>query len=257
MKKIIMILTAMLTMAQMNAAANEAALNNEATNAQAATAVQADDENDNESTYQHPFKDKNESSKHWSITTNGFYFGMGVKHSLEAINNSFEIGLLNFAAVNYNSLHGQNLSLGVGIHHRSFSMKRPFMLTRGMDDQIVTLGNYPVESAKNCKSNLNEWTIQFPLMFSQKIVKKLDITVAGILNWNVFARADNHYEINKVDHEIKFKDLKQNKIGFDIMGALTWNELGIYCRYSPGKFFKDGFGPEIKNTWTMGFAIAM
>ena len=216
---------------------------------------------DNESNFgvTHPFKSDSDTTSHWSMEVNGFYLGMGVKHSWEAINNSFEVGLLNFAAINYNSLHGQNLSLGVGINHRSYSMKRPGMLVRD-DAGVISLGSYPetnIDLIKNRTSNLNMWSIQFPLMFRQRIYKKLEFSVAGIMNWNVYARADNHYEMNKVDHDTHYKGLKQNKICFDAMGALTVGATGIYCRYSPGKFFKDGYGPEIKNTWTLGIAMGL
>ncbi len=255
MKKIALLVVAMFAMVQMNAASNDAHVAEAAVEATAAA-----DEETNNLTYDHPFKSDDEKTKHWSIITNGFYMGMGVKHNWDAINNSFEVGLLNFAAVNYNSLHGQNLSLGVGIHHRSYSMKRPVMLVRDNFSDAVIMSTYPdndVDMIKNRSSNLNMWTVQFPLMFTQKIVKKLDITVGGILNWNTYARVDNHYEIDKVEYDTKFKGLKQKKISFDVMGALSWNELGVYCRYSPGKFFEDGHGPEIKNTWTLGLTLGL
>lgn len=253
MKKLILLCVAIFTMAQLNAATPEVAA------AEVPTTTVAADEDDGVS-YEHPFKNDDEKTKHWSITTSGFYFGMGVKHSWEVINNSFEIGLLNIAAVNYNSLHGQNISLGVGIHHRSYSMKRPAMLMRDDVTDAVVMGTYPsvsVDEIKDRSSNLNMWTLQFPLMFKQKIVKKLEVSVAGILNWNTYARVDNHYELNKVEYDTKFKALKQNKVNYDFMGALTWNDFGIYCRYSPGKFFEDGHGPEIKNTWTMGITLGL
>ena len=245
MKKIVLIFAAMFTMVQMNAVTPEATT----------------DGDENDKTYQvsNPFSsDDEESTKHWTLETNGFYFGWGVSHSWDMINNSFEVGLLNALAVNYNSLHGQNISLGVGINHKSYSMKRPNMLARNDDGAVVTV-YYPTANDNDIKdrsSNLNLWTVQFPLMFKQKIVNKLELGVAGILNWNTYARADNHYELNKVEHDTRYKGLKQNKVNFDAMGSLTWNGCGIYCRYSPGKFFKDGYGPEIKNTWTLGAAIA-
>lgn len=253
MKKLILLCAAIFTMAQLNAATPEVAA------AEAPTSTVAADE-DNGVAYEHPFKNDDEKTKHWSVTTTGFYFGMGVKHSWEVINNSFEIGLLNIAAVNYNSLHGQNISLGVGIHHRSYSMKRPAMLMRDDLTDAVVMGTYPsvsVDEIKDRSSNLNMWTLQFPLMFKQRIVKKLEVSVAGILNWNTYARVDNHYELNKVEYDTKFKALKQNKVNFDFMGTLSWNDFGIYCRYTPGKFFEDGHGPEIKNTWTMGITLGL
>ena len=253
MKKLVLLCAAIFTMAQLNAATPEVAA------AEAPTSTVAADE-DNGVAYEHPFKNDDEKTKHWSVTTTGFYFGMGVKHSWEVINNSFEIGLLNIAAVNYNSLHGQNISLGVGIHHRSYSMKRPAMLMRDDLTDAVVMGTYPsvsVDEIKDRSSNLNMWTLQFPLMFKQRIVKKLEVSVAGILNWNTYARVDNHYELNKVEYDTKFKALKQNKVNFDFMGTLSWNDFGIYCRYTPGKFFEDGHGPEIKNTWTMGITLGL
>lgn len=253
MKKLILLCAAIFTMAQLNAATPDVAA------AEAPTSTVAADE-DNGVAYEHPFKNDDEKTKHWSVTTTGFYFGMGVKHSWEVINNSFEIGLLNIAAVNYNSLHGQNISLGVGIHHRSYSMKRPAMLMRDDLTDAVVMGTYPsvsVDEIKDRSSNLNMWTLQFPLMFKQRIVKKLEVSVAGILNWNTYARVDNHYELNKVEYDTKFKSLKQNKVNFDFMGTLSWNDFGIYCRYTPGKFFEDGHGPEIKNTWTMGITLGL
>lgn len=253
MKKLVLLCGAIFTMAQLNAATPELAA------AEAPTSTVAADE-DNGVAYEHPFKNDDEKTKHWSVTTTGFYFGMGIKHSWEVINNSFEIGLLNIAAVNYNSLHGQNISLGVGIHHRSYSMKRPAMLMRDDHTDAVVMGTYPsvsVDEIKDRSSNLNMWTLQFPLMFKQRIVKKLEVSVAGILNWNTYARVDNHYELNKVEYDTKYKALKQNKVNFDFMGTLSWNDFGIYCRYTPGKFFEDGRGPEIKNTWTMGITLGL
>ena len=253
MKKLVLLCAAIFTMAQLNAATPEVAA------AEAPTSTVAADE-DNGVAYEHPFKNDDEKTKHWSVTTTGFYFGMGVKHSWEVINNSFEIGLLNIAAVNYNSLHGQNISLGIGIHHRSYSMKRPAMLMRDDLTDAVVMGTYPsvsVDEIKDRSSNLNMWTLQFPLMFKQRIVKKLEVSVAGILNWNTYARVDNHYELNKVEYDTKYKALKQNKVNFDFMGTLSWNDFGIYCRYTPGKFFEDGHGPEIKNTWTMGITLGL
>lgn len=203
-----------------------------------------------------PFSKNDSSSHHWAIIMDGFYMGGGIKHSLDIINNSFEIGLLNFAAINYDSHHGQNISLGVGIHHKSFSLKRPNMLVRDEATDVVTPAFYPdgVEP-KDRSSNLNMWALQFPLMFSQKIYKSFAIRFGGIMNWNYLAQVNNHYKIGKSEYHVTERGLKQNKITFDLMGGLTLGHIGIYCRYSPNEVFKKGYGPEIKNTWTLGGCI--
>ena len=41
------------------------------------------------------------------------------------------------------------------------------------------------------------------------------------------------------------------------IGAFSLDGLAIYCRFSPNEVFKKGFGPEIKNTWTLGVAISL
>ena len=203
----------------------------------------------------YPFS-KSDSTSHWAIVMDGFYMGGGIQHSWEMINNSFEIGLLNFAAVNYDSHHGQNISLGVGFHHKSFSLKRPNMLVRDEATNVVSTMQYPdgVE-IKDRTSNLNMWSLQFPLMFRQKIYKSFAIKLGGIMNWNYRAHVNNHYYIGKTEYSITERGLKQNKITFDLMGGFSLGQIGIYCRYSPNEVFKKGYGPEIKNTWTLGGCI--
>ena len=194
---------------------------------------------------------------HWAIISNGFYMGGGIHHSWDMINNSFEIGLLNIAAVNYSSHHGQDISLGIGIHHRSYSLKRPNMLMHDENTGVVGTTFYPEGIEVNERSsNLNVWTWQFPLMFRQKIYKTFAIKFGGIMNWNYRAQIHNKYNIGKTSYDITQKGLKQNKITFDLMAGLSLGHTGIYCRYSPNELFKKGYGPEIKNTWTLGGIIA-
>ena len=204
----------------------------------------------------YPFA-KSDSSSHWAIIMDGFYMGGGISHSWDMINNSFEVGLLNFAAINYDSHHGQSISLGVGIHHKSFSLKRPNMFVRDEATDVVGTVLYPDGvQEKERTSNLNMWALQFPLMFRQKIYKSLAIRVGGIMNWNYRAQVNNHYYIGKSEFHITERGLKQNKITFDVMGGLTGGHIGIYCRFSPNEVFKKGYGPEIKNTWTLGGVLA-
>ncbi|MBR4829015.1 MAG: hypothetical protein IKZ92_04350 [Muribaculaceae bacterium] len=198
-----------------------------------------------------------DSDSHWAITTNGFYIGGGIQHSWDLINNSFEVGLLNIASLNYDTHHGQDISLGVGIHHKSFSMKRPNMLWCEDNTGIVGATLYPNElDVKDRSSNLNVWAWQFPLMFRQRIYKKTAIRVGGIMNWNFKAQVHNRFKEGNTNYDITQKGLKQNKITFDLMAGLIVSHTGIYFRYSPNELFKKGYGPEIKNTWTLGACLA-
>ena len=203
-----------------------------------------------------PFKKSSNKEYHWSIVCSGLYFGGGVSTSYDLINNSFNWGILNFAGLNYNTLHGQQFSIGVGYDNKRFSLKRPNCFVMDEATNIVGIESYP-EGTVDRSSVLSVRAIQFPLQFQQFLGKDFHITIGGTMNWNVYAKCNTHYKINKTHYDVSYRGIKQNKLTFDVYGALSYNRIGIYCRYSPCNVFKKGFGPEIKNTWTLGVAIAL
>ena len=203
-----------------------------------------------------PFKKSSNKEYHWSIVSSGLYFGGGVSTSYDLINNSFNWGILNIASLNYNTLHGQQFSIGVGYDHKRFSLKRPNCFVMDEATNIVGIESYP-EGTVDRSSVLSVRAIQFPLQFQQFLGKDFHITLGGIMNWNIYAKCNTHYKVNKTHYDVSYRGIKQNKLTFDVYGALSYNRIGIYCRYSPCSVFKKGFGPEIKNTWMMGVAIAL
>ena len=203
-----------------------------------------------------PFKKSSNKEYHWSIVCSGLYFGGGVSTSYDLINNSFNWGILNFAGLNYNTLHGQQFSIGVGYDNKRFSLKRPNCFVMDEATNIVGIESYP-EGTVDRSSVLSVRAIQFPLQLQQFLGKDFHITIGGTMNWNVYAKCNTHYKINKTHYDVSYRGIKQNKLTFDVYGALSYNRIGIYCRYSPCNVFKKGFGPEIKNTWMLGVAIAL
>ncbi len=203
-----------------------------------------------------PFKKSSNKEYHWSIVCSGLYFGGGVSTSYDLINNSFNWGILNLASLNYNTLHGQQFLIGVGYDNKRFSLKRPNCFVMDEATNIVGIESYP-EGTVDRSSVLSVRAIQFPLQFQQFLGKDFHITIGGTMNWNVYAKCNTHYKINKTHYDVSYRGIKQNKLTFDVYGALSYNRFGIYCRYSPCNVFKKGFGPEIKNTWMLGVAIAL
>lgn len=203
-----------------------------------------------------PFKKSSNKEYHWSIVCSGLYFGAGLGTSYDLVNNSFNWGLLNLASLNYNTLHGQQFSIGVGYDNKRFSLKRPNCFVMDEATNIVGIESYP-EGTVDRSSVISVRTIQFPLQFQQFIGKNFHITLGGTMNWNVYAKCNTHYKVNKTHHDVSYRGIKQNKLTFDVYGALSYNRFGVYCRYSPCSVFKKGFGPEIKNTWTLGGIIAL
>jgi len=203
-----------------------------------------------------PFMKSSNKDYHWSIVSSGLYFGAGLSTSYDLVNNSFNWGILNIASLNYNTLHGQQFSIGVGYDNKRFSLKRPNCFVMDEETNIVGIESYP-EGTVDRSSIISVRTIQFPLQFQQFIGKKFHFTLGGTMNWNVYAKCNTHYKVNKTHHDVSYRGIKQNKLTFDVYGALSYNRLGIYCRYSPSDLFKKGYGPEIKNTWTLGAIIAL
>ena len=204
-----------------------------------------------------PFiKSSKNKEYHWSIISSGIYFGAGLSTSYELVNNSFNWGILNIAAINYNTLHGQHFSLGVGYDNKRFSLKRPNCFVMDEATNIVGISSYP-EGTQDRSSVLSVRAIQFPFQFQQFFGKDFHITLGASMNWNVYAKCNTHYKVNKTNYDVSYRGIKQNKLTFDIYGGLAYNFISLYCRYSPCNMFKKGFGPEIKNTWMMGVAIAL
>ncbi len=203
-----------------------------------------------------PFMKSSHKDYHWSIVSSGIYFGAGLSTSYDLVNNSFNWGWLNIASLNYNTLHGQNFSIGVGYDYKRFSLKRPNCFVMDEATNIVGTGFFP-EGTIDRSSVLSVRALQFPLQFQQFIGKDFHITLGGTMNWNVYAKCNTHYKVNKTHHDVSYRGIKQNKLTFDVYGALSYNRFSLYCRYSPCNMFKKGYGPEIKNTWMLGVALAL
>ena len=203
-----------------------------------------------------PFmKSSGNGSYHWSLETKGIYFGAGLNSSCDLINNSFNWGILDIMSINYHTLHGQHFSLGVGFDSKRFSLKRPNCFVKDESTKVVYTDIYP-EGASSRSSVLNVRAVQFPLLFQQDLGDDFHFVLGASMNWNAYAKCTTKYKENKVKTKLSYSNIKQNKITFDAIGGLSYNGLAVYVRYSPCDVFQKGFGPEIKNTWTLGGAIS-
>jgi len=72
------------------------------------------------------------------------------------------------------------------------------------------------------------------------------------MNWNFYADCHNSFRVDKSDYTVTTRGLNQRKISFDGIAMLSWGGLGAYFRFAPQSVMKDGWGPEMKNRWTVG-----
>ena len=144
----------------------------------------------------------------------------------------------------------------MGYDSKRFSLKRPNRFVQDETTSIISTEVYP-DNVDKRSSILNVRAIQFPLLFQQDLNKDFHIILGASLNWNVYAKCNTHYKENSTDYDITYHNIKQNKLTYDLIGTIGWEGLALYCRYCPCEMFKKGYGPEIKETWTLGVAIGL
>ena len=184
-----------------------------------------------------PFKKNKRKRYHWTMETKGLYFGGGLKTSCDLVNNSFNWGILDIASINYDTWHGQHFSLGVGYDNKRFSLKRPNCFVMDEATNVVGTSTYP-DDVRDRSSVLSIRAIQFPLLFQQDLGEDFHIVLGASMNWNVYAKCNTHYKVNKTHHDVSYRGIKQNKLTFDVIGAFSFDGLAVYGLFLAGLEFK-------------------
>ncbi len=211
--------------------------------------------------FHHPFSqiDTSYNKPHWEAFMSDLYIGWG-GHSVASADRDIvkksmsEIGVLNFMALGYVFNNGDSrFSLGVGFNWHRYGLNKPYFWTRSNDGVLGY--NELSQPFEKHHATLLVRSMQFPLMFNQSLGRDWNIAVGAVMNWNFFADYNDSYRIDKTDYSETTRGLNQRKISFDGVAMLSWGSLGAYFRYAPQSLFKTGFGPEIKNRWTLGLVL--
>lgn len=167
---------------------------------------------------------------------------------------SFEISWLNCIAFGYNFSRSR-LTLGLGFDWRNYKS------TIG-NHWLVTDGNGGIEwgAAPNGvhvrSTELHVFSLQMPLMYTWSIPKtRMVIRAAPIVCFNTSSSVKgifNDAAGNKLEYYSK--DFKRNPVTVDFFGALVYQGVGIYVRYSPMKVLKNTSTINF-NPFTIGFGF--
>ena len=209
--------------------------------------------------FEHPFSkcDNDSSKRSFEVFMSDLYFGWG-GNSVEAgtrdiIKRSHsEIGILNFVGLGVN-LNRTKLSLGVGFNWAWYGLNKPYLWDR-TPDGAVGIGALE-ESFSKHRASLSVWSMQFPIMVNQYLGKHWNIAAGPILNWNYYADVYNGYSNGFSTYSVTTEGLHQRKFSVDGIVMVSWKGIGAYFRYAPQSVFKNDFGPEIKNRWTVGLVL--
>jgi len=207
--------------------------------------------------YQFGRCDSTRSKRSFEVFTSDLYMGFG-GNSVEQDNRDiikrsrYDIGILNLIGLGVN-FNRTRLSIGMGFNWSRYGLNKPYVWSRG-DDGVVGLNALGGE-AQNLRTSLLVRSMQFPLLFNQYLGKHWDISVGPIFNWNFYADFNTSYRDGMNNYSVTTHGLYQRKFSVDGIAMLSWGGLGMYFRYAPQSVFKTGFGPEMKNRWTLGVVL--
>ena len=198
--------------------------------------------------------------EHFILFMSDVYVGWGghgidKSHSGIIKKSHSEAGVLNLLAVGYNFNHERTtLSAGIGFNWTSYSLNKPALWSRG-DNGVVGFANL-AEPFENHNASLLVRSMQFPIMANQSLGKHWNIAFGPVLNWNYYASMTKSHTVGLDDYSVTMRGLNQRKFSVDGFVRVTWRGMGAYLRYAPMSVFEKGFGPEIKQRWSLGVVVS-
>lgn len=193
----------------------------------------------------------------WSVVSGGFYFGYNntVDETIgEKTTSSMEIAWDRILGMQYKPFaNGPAFSLGFGVGWKNIGFKDTYKCFSGDRNQIY-IGQFDEERIPK-SSRLKVFSLRVPFMASHKLFPDLRLSAGTIMNVNTHASVKNCYlREDDVKVEESFSGVPVRKVSWDVMGALSWDCIGVYVKYCPQTMFKSGKGPQFK-TFSIGFGL--
>lgn len=159
----------------------------------------------------------------------------------------WEIGMLNVGKVEWRlSRCGTRLSLGIGWQYRHFIIGDGLMARRD-DNGAYLLSPKPTEYS-DVKSSLKNFSIQFPLMLSQKIYRSFTFDVGGVAMLNTYTTGNCSWKEDGTKTKRPIKHLHQRILTVDALARIGWRgDFAFYVRYSPMSLFSRQYGPQFES----------
>lgn len=166
---------------------------------------------------------------------------------------SLDFGWLNALSLEFHT--GRNapvFSIGGGFGFRRLEDKGGKMYIM-MPDKTVGSTDFP-ENAHDCISVIYGFNLHFPLCITQPLGGDWKILAGASLDVNTYCSISHQYMIGDEFHYYKWGSVPKRSIGYSVIGAISYDEFGLFCKWSPKGMVKEGFGP---NTSTISVGIAI
>lgn len=191
--------------------------------------------------------------KHHNISMAFSGFSVGFVKALDApaglgqeMGKSLEFSLDQIMSLQWTLPGGRNMfAVGVGVDWRNYKVTgdQRFMINEG----IVSICNYEDEQ-NPLDSRLQTFTLQFPISYVHSFNRYIKAGLSVILDANLYGSLKSHYtDTEGAKHETFQKCTSAiRKFSVDFKATIQFCPMvALYCKYSPMKVFKTGFGPEI------------
>lgn len=173
----------------------------------------------------------------------GFVSGLGTPGGMNVqMGESWEfmLDILNIDACPSNDGHWK-YAVGFGVNWKNYRMTGH---TRFMEtDDGIALGGYP-EGSKPNFSRIKVFSLTVPFTVAYSFNKHVSFLFSPILNFNTHASLKTRYKLDGEKHKEKSNEVKHNRVTLDLRAILSYDNLGLYVKYSPCNVLKTDYAPE-------------
>ena len=147
----------------------------------------------------------------------------------------------------------QTYSIGFGLNWSNFGLKdNGTVFDKGNNNMVGLMPALP--GSDDRYSSIHRLSLNIPILFTQDFGKNFSLTLGPVVNFNTGLWLHNSWSDGDLDYNATTRKLKQNPVTVDVMGVFDIFGVGIYCKYSPMKVFKKGYGPEFQSL-TLGLYL--
>ena len=181
-------------------------------------------------------------------------WGFGLTNALDApdgMGHPFNFCIEDVIALRMHPWKTGTLSLGAGIEVKNYNLTNDKRFVEDPATKQISIANYP-EGAIPGYSKIHIYGGTFNLKYIQNLGHGFRLAIGPELSL-VNRRAgkhmiDNRYENSDGKQKERFKNIKTNKLGFNLVGVINYKNLvGIYAKYSPTSVLNPTFGPEFQS----------
>lgn len=197
----------------------------------------------------------------WALVSGGVYVGfnkavddnpdLGVK-----MGSSLELAWDRIIGLQYRPFRkGPRFSVGLGVGWKNYRITDSYNYFDKQAGNVV-LEKYGDRVVPKY-SRLKVFSLRVPVMVRQKLGDDFSLSAGAVMNINTHASLKSCYVLeNGTKMEASQSGAPVRNVTYDLMGALRWQSLGVYVKYSPMTVFKPGRGPEFKTLSVgVGFGI--